>query len=60
MVNLEFKLWAESIFGRAVMEPEPASNVPNLLAKIYGGAYPSYDLKPLPGNKKLMKKAKKN
>ena len=60
MVSLEFKRWVESIFGRAVMDdPEPASQIPLWLNKMQNGAFPQYDLEPLPGNKKPMKKMKK-
>ena len=60
MVILEFRLWIESIFGRAFTgEPEPASEIPMLINKIQNGAFPQYDFEPLPGNKKAMKKAKK-
>ena len=60
MVRLEFKKWAESIFGRGIMDdPEPASQIPMWLNKIQNGAFPQYDLEPLPGNKKPMKKMKK-
>jgi len=60
MVRLEFKKWAESIFGRGIMDdPEPASQIPLWLNKIQNGAFPQYDLEPLPGNKKPMKKMKK-
>lgn len=60
MVCLEFKKWAESIFGRGIMDdPEPASQIPLWLNKIQNGAFPQYDLEPLPGNKKPMKKMKK-
>jgi hypothetical protein len=60
MVHLEFKKWAESIFGRGIMDdPEPASQIPLWLNKIQNGAFPQYDLEPLPGNKKSMKKMKK-
>lgn len=60
MVRLEFKKWAESIFGRGIMDdPEPASQIPLWLNKMQNGAFPQYDLEPLPGNKKPMKKMKK-
>ena len=60
MVRLEFKKWAESIFGRGIMDdPEPASQIPMWLNKIQNGAFPQYDLEPLPSNKKPMKKMKK-
>jgi len=59
-MKLEFKKWAESIFGRGILdEPEPASQIPIWLNKIQNGAFPQYDLEPLPGNKKPMKKQKK-
>lgn len=42
--KLNFKKWAESIFGRGIMdEPEPASEIPMTLNKIQNGAFPSYD-----------------
>lgn len=64
--KLNFKQWVESIFGRGILDdPEPASNAPNIMAKIYGGAYPSYDPESLPHQKAMkrttmMKKSKKH
>jgi hypothetical protein len=55
-VELKFKKWLESIFGQPVDEPEPASETPR---KLNNGAFQRYDLEPLPGNKKPMKKQKK-
>ena len=64
MVKLNFRSWLESIFGSGGVDgPIPASSGPELLAKVTGGAYPSYDLEPLPNQKHMkrttMKKQKK-
>lgn len=56
-MELNFKKWLESVFGQPVDEPEPASETPR---KLNNGALPRYDLEPLPGNTKAMKKQKKN
>lgn len=56
-MKLDFKLWFE-LFGRAILDdPIPSSEIPR---KLNNGAMPTYDLEPLPGNKKPMKKMKKN
>jgi hypothetical protein len=53
-MKLQFKKWLESIFGQGILDdPEPASEAPR---NLNNGAMPSYDLRPLPGNKKAMKK----
>lgn len=49
-MKLNFKDWIESIFGQAVdlAEPIPASNAAKALNN---GAFPTYDLQPLPGRR---------
>lgn len=53
MKEMSFRRWLESIMGQPVMEPIPSSETPR---KLNNGAMPRYDLEPLPGNKKAMKK----
>jgi hypothetical protein len=65
MVKLNFRSWLESVFGAGdVNGPTPASVAPELIAKNIGGAYPTYDLRPLPHEKHMkrntMKKQKKH
>lgn len=57
-MELKFRDWLESVFGQPVEdeEPMPASTYPDVLNN---GARPVVDLEPLPGNKKAMKKMKK-
>ncbi len=61
-MKLQFKLWVDSVFGSAGpgIDDRPASEIPIRLNRIQNGAFPQYDFEPLPGNKKPMKKAKKN
>lgn len=58
-MELNFKKWAESIFGRAVLDdPEPASELPRHLNN---GAVPRYevpDVDPLMAN--INKKCRRN
>jgi hypothetical protein len=62
-IDLNFKKWAESIFGQGIMDdPEPASEIPMWLNKIQNGAFPSYDVPesdPLMANIKKRLKDKK-
>lgn len=53
-MKLEFKRWFED--GGMSRAIEPPVQDPS---KLNNGAFPRYDLTPLPGNKKPMKKMKK-
>ena len=56
-MKLNFKKWVESIFGGLPQEEMPSSEIPR---KVNNNAFINPDLlNPLPGNKKLMKKMKK-
>lgn len=56
-IELDFKTWTESIFGRGILdEPEPASEIPMWINKIQNGAFPSYNA---PESDPLMSNIKK-
>lgn len=61
-MTLNFRQWAESIFGQGILqEPEPASEIPMIINKIQNGAFPSYNpTDKLPYRKPMPRKAKKN
>lgn len=56
---LNFKKWLENAGNPSGVDFYPAFRIPHIIAKMYGGAFPSVDMEPLPGNKKMMKKKMK-